>query len=68
MGSDEKFAVVRRLLERNGWTLVRVSGSHHIFTKPGRSLISIPVHANRVKARYVREVDKILEAERRERD
>jgi predicted RNA binding protein YcfA (HicA-like mRNA interferase family) len=29
-------------LEAAGWTLKRVSGSHHIFTHP-RSLYSIPV-------------------------
>ncbi len=37
-----------RLLEANGWKLQRISGSHHIYTKPGeRKVLSIPVHANR---------------------
>ncbi|UTA52955.1 type II toxin-antitoxin system HicA family toxin [Lysobacter soli] len=37
-----KSADVIRDLERAGWTLARVSGSHHIFTKPGKPPISVP--------------------------
>jgi predicted RNA binding protein YcfA (HicA-like mRNA interferase family) len=37
-----------RLLESNGWDLVRVHGSHHLYSKLGHSvLISVPVHPNR---------------------
>ena len=36
-----------RLLERNGWLLLRVHGSHHVYGKPGhRARISVPVHGN----------------------
>jgi predicted RNA binding protein YcfA (HicA-like mRNA interferase family) len=36
-----------RALERNGWTLLRISGSHHIYGKAGvAARISIPVHGN----------------------
>jgi predicted RNA binding protein YcfA (HicA-like mRNA interferase family) len=36
-----------RHLERNGWTLRRIKGSHHIYSKPGeRKVISVPVHGN----------------------
>lgn len=36
-----------RVLERHGWTLLRIQGSHHIYGRPGTSTrISIPVHAN----------------------
>jgi predicted RNA binding protein YcfA (HicA-like mRNA interferase family) len=36
-----------RLLERHGWELRRVSGSHHIFTKSGSNArITVPVHGN----------------------
>ena len=36
------------LLEEKGWTLARVTGSHHIFTRQGSNLrITVPVHANR---------------------
>ncbi len=37
-----------RLLERNGWILERIQGSHHIFIKDGKAVrISVPVHGNR---------------------
>ncbi len=36
------------LLEQKGWTLSRVTGSHHIFVRPGCNLrITVPVHGNR---------------------
>jgi predicted RNA binding protein YcfA (HicA-like mRNA interferase family) len=35
-------------LEKRGWRLARVTGSHHIFTKSGSHLrITVPVHGNR---------------------
>ena len=37
-----------RILERQGWTLLRVNGSHHIYGKQGMAVrFSVPVHANR---------------------
>ena len=37
-----------RVLEKNGWTLQRVQGSHHIYAKPGSAVrISVPVHRSR---------------------
>jgi predicted RNA binding protein YcfA (HicA-like mRNA interferase family) len=39
---------VCRILERNGWVLLRVSGSHHIYGKDGvAARITVPVHGNR---------------------
>jgi predicted RNA binding protein YcfA (HicA-like mRNA interferase family) len=36
-----------RLLERTGWSLLRVHGSHHVYGKAGhRVRISVPVHGN----------------------
>ena len=36
-----------RLLEGHGWALQRISGSHHIYAKPGNTArIAVPVHAN----------------------
>lgn len=36
-----------KLLERHGWSLLRVHGSHHIYGKAGTPVrLSIPVHAN----------------------
>jgi len=35
------------LLEKKGWTLARVTGSHHIFVRDGSNLrITVPVHGN----------------------
>ena len=42
--SGREFA---RILERHGWTLPRVRGSHHVFGKPGlRQRIVVPIHGN----------------------
>jgi len=36
-----------KILEKNGWILVRINGSHHIYRKTGNSFaISVPIHAN----------------------
>jgi len=36
-----------KILERNGWTLLRVQGSHHIYGKPGSEVrLSLPIHRN----------------------
>ncbi len=59
MPSEERFAVVRRMLERNGWKLVRINGSHHIFEKPGQGHFSVPVHHGKVKPFYVREAKRL---------
>jgi predicted RNA binding protein YcfA (HicA-like mRNA interferase family) len=37
-----------KIVEQRGWVLKRITGSHHIYIKPGaRSILSIPVHGNR---------------------
>jgi len=37
-----------RLLERKGWVLRRISGSHHVYVKGGNpTRISVPIHGNR---------------------
>lgn len=36
------------LLKKNGWSLERIEGSHHIFTNPNfEEVISIPVHSGK---------------------
>ncbi len=36
-----------KVLERNGWSLLRVQGSHHIYGKAGSEVrISVPIHGN----------------------
>ena len=37
-----------KLLEKKGWELKVIRGSHHVYMKPGRKeRISIPVHGNK---------------------
>ena len=37
-----------RILERKGWSLARITGRHHIYTKPGvRAHLSVPVHGSK---------------------
>ncbi|MGF1674058.1 MAG: type II toxin-antitoxin system HicA family toxin [Rivularia sp. (in: cyanobacteria)] len=37
-----------KILERQGWELKRITGSHHIYSKEGiDEIISVPVHSNR---------------------
>ncbi len=37
-----------KVIERRGWVLKRVTGSHHIYFKEGvHPILSIPVHSNR---------------------
>ena len=40
--SGREFA---RLIEKRGWSLLRISGSHHIYGKPGEpARLSVPMH------------------------
>lgn len=42
--SGKEFA---KLLERHGWILLRVQGSHHIYGRTGIDIrLSIPIHRN----------------------
>ena len=37
-----------RAVERHGWALLRINGSHHIYGKKGSPIrLSIPIHANK---------------------
>jgi predicted RNA binding protein YcfA (HicA-like mRNA interferase family) len=48
-----------RALERHGWTLARIRGSHHRHEKPGYSPVVVPVHGNQtLKAGTQREIMK----------
>jgi predicted RNA binding protein YcfA (HicA-like mRNA interferase family) len=39
--------VLVRAVERKGWALLRISGSHHIYGKAGEvARLSIPIHGN----------------------
>jgi predicted RNA binding protein YcfA (HicA-like mRNA interferase family) len=52
-----------RIVERRGWTLLRVSGSHHIYGKTGSIVrLSIPIHANQpLKIGLLRHLLKLAE-------
>ncbi len=42
--SGKEFA---KALERHGWSLLRVQGSHHIYGKAGSDVrLSVPIHGN----------------------
>jgi predicted RNA binding protein YcfA (HicA-like mRNA interferase family) len=42
--SGKEFA---KIIERHGWKFLRVSGSHHIYGKPGSVVrLSVPIHGN----------------------
>ncbi|HLG14188.1 MAG TPA: type II toxin-antitoxin system HicA family toxin [Blastocatellia bacterium] len=37
-----------KVLERHGWVLLRVQGSHHIYGKQGSNVrLSVPIHGHR---------------------
>ena len=63
MPSEMRLSEVQKILERAGYRLVRISGSHHCFAKPGETLVSIPVHQGKVKPHYVRQVEKICQGD-----
>jgi predicted RNA binding protein YcfA (HicA-like mRNA interferase family) len=52
-----------RLLERRGWQLMRIQGSHHIYGKPGSVVrLSVPIHGNRpLKTGLLRHLAKLAE-------
>ncbi len=59
-GSGRDFA---RIIERRGWSLLRVSGSHHIYGKSGSVVrLSIPIHGNKpLKTGLQRHLAKLAE-------
>jgi predicted RNA binding protein YcfA (HicA-like mRNA interferase family) len=52
-----------RIVERRGWTLLRVSGSHHIYGKSGSIVrLSIPIHGSKpLKMGLLRHLAKLAE-------
>jgi len=50
-----------RILEKHGWQVVRIHGSHHILTKAGSEVrLSVPVHGSAtLKTDLVRHVLKL---------
>ncbi|MGI8494288.1 MAG: type II toxin-antitoxin system HicA family toxin [Pyrinomonadaceae bacterium] len=58
--SGKKFV---KLLEQNGWELLRIQGSHHIYGKSGNEArISVPIHKNQeLKVGLLRHLLKLAE-------
>ena len=52
-----------RIIERRGWRLLRVSGSHHIYGKDGvAARLSVPIHGHQaLKAGLRRHLMKLAE-------
>jgi predicted RNA binding protein YcfA (HicA-like mRNA interferase family) len=52
-----------RRLERRGWRLLRISGSHHIYGKDESAVrLSVPIHGNRpLKVGLLRHLTKLAE-------
>ena len=65
--SGREFA---RLVERHGWRLLRVIGSHHIYGRPGSVVrLSIPIHGNKsLKSGLLRHLIKLAEIPENELD
>jgi predicted RNA binding protein YcfA (HicA-like mRNA interferase family) len=57
-----------RIVERRGWTLLRVNGSHHIYGKTGSVVrLSIPIHGNQaLKTGLLRHLLKMAEIDESE--
>ena len=52
-----------RIIERRGWRLLRVAGSHHIYGRPGSVVrLSIPIHGSRpLKTGLLRHLAKLAD-------
>jgi predicted RNA binding protein YcfA (HicA-like mRNA interferase family) len=52
-----------RIIECRGWTLLRVSGSHHIYGKSGSVVrLSVPIHGNKpLKTGLLRHLAKLAD-------
>jgi predicted RNA binding protein YcfA (HicA-like mRNA interferase family) len=50
-----------KILERHGWILLRVQGSHHIYGKAGvNARLSVPMHGNQaIKTGLLRHLMKL---------
>lgn len=63
--SGKEFA---RLLEKKGWELKRIKGSHHVYMKLGNpARISVPIHKNiPLKIGLLKHLMKIAEIEEKD--
>jgi len=59
MASEMRYSEVRKMLEARGFAFTRITGWHHVFTKPGCRPFVVPVHGGKVKPGYVRQIQKL---------
>ncbi len=59
MPSEMRYPDVKKMLEAKGYLFTRISGAHHVFTKPGARPFAVPVHHGKVKPVYVRQIQKL---------
>ncbi|NLW86091.1 MAG: type II toxin-antitoxin system HicA family toxin [Planctomycetes bacterium] len=59
MASEMRYSEVKKMLEAKGYRLDHVTGSHHVFKKPGARTFPIPVHNGKVGPAYVRVIKKL---------
>ena len=50
----KRWVHLKKALERDEWKLNRISGSHHIFVKPGHRCIPVAFHGGTISPRYAR--------------
>jgi predicted RNA binding protein YcfA (HicA-like mRNA interferase family) len=57
-----------KILEKKGWQLKAIKGSHHVYIKPGRKeRISVPVHGNKdLKLGLLKAIMKLAEIKEEE--
>jgi len=51
--SDATIQEIQQILENHGYKLKRITGSHHIFTKPYCNSYNFPIHNNKIKKIYI---------------
>ena len=59
MASEQRFSVVKKMMEAKGYRMVRVTGSHHVFAKAGARTFPVPVHNGKVEPSIVRSIQKL---------
>jgi predicted RNA binding protein YcfA (HicA-like mRNA interferase family) len=56
-----QFKEVKTILEREGYKICGINGSHHKFQNERGQKINIPVHNNKIKNHYLKEILKLIE-------
>jgi predicted RNA binding protein YcfA (HicA-like mRNA interferase family) len=57
-----------KVLEKNGWSLLRINGSHHIYGKTGSmARISVPIHGTTaLKVGLLRNIMKLADLDEKD--